>query len=94
MYAVLRRYRFEPHQADELNHKVREVFLPLIREIPGFIGYYWLENGDGSGASLSLFQDRQGAEESSRCAVDFVRGNFEGHVEPPDIVEGYVMAHG
>ena len=35
--------------------------------------YYWLDTGNGEGASLSVFKDKAGADESVRLAAEYVK---------------------
>ncbi len=94
MYAVIRKYQFDQRNSEELDRKIREVFVPLLKKAPGFVGYYWLDTGEGSGASLTVFQDKAGAEESVRIAANFVRQHLAGiTVSSPDITQGEVQAH-
>ena len=93
MYAVIRRYGFDPKSSAEINRRVQEGFTPLIRKTPGFVAYYWLDTGAGVGTSLSVFQDKAGAEESVRLAADWVQKNLAGLLGKPEITEGEVRAH-
>jgi hypothetical protein len=93
MYAVIRRYKFDPSRSEELDQKVRETLLPLIRQASGFVTYYWLNTGEGEGASLSVFQDKAGAEESVRIAADFVQQHLATMIGKPEIIQGEVKAH-
>ncbi len=49
MHAVVRRYRFDPKSAAEIDRHVKEGFVPLIRKTPGFVAYYWVDTGGGTG---------------------------------------------
>jgi hypothetical protein len=94
MYAVIRRYQFDKRNSEELDRKVRETFLPLLKKTPGFVAYYWLDTGEGTGASLSVFQNKAGAEESVRVAAKFVQEHLAGiKISKPEITEGEVHAH-
>ncbi len=93
MYAVIRRYQFDPGASEEINRQVRAALVPLIRNTPGFVTYYWLDTGAGEGASLSVFQDRSGAEESVRLAADFVQQHLASLIGKPEIIQGDVQAH-
>ncbi|HKD13262.1 MAG TPA: hypothetical protein VKE71_01845, partial [Candidatus Angelobacter sp.] len=73
MFAVIRDYHFDPKNGAEIHGKIRESFAPLIKKAKGFVRYYWLDTGKGEGASLSVFQDKAGADESVRLAADYVR---------------------
>jgi hypothetical protein len=68
--------------------------VPLIKDVPGFVTYYWLNTGEASGASLSVFESREGAEESVRVAANFIQQHFSGvRISKPEIIEGEVQAH-
>jgi hypothetical protein len=73
---------------------VNEEFLPRVRQMPGFLGYYVVDGGDGTLVSVSLFEDRAGAEESTRAATGWVRERL-GHLikTAPVISTGEVVAH-
>jgi hypothetical protein len=92
MYAVIRRYKFDPKNAALINRHVNEGFIPLVRQTPGFVAYYWLDAGDGSGASVGLFQDKAGADQSILLAADYVKEHLAGILGKPEITEGNVAA--
>jgi hypothetical protein len=55
MYAVVRRYEgTDTSRHDEMFREVGEGFLPTLAESPGFIGYYFVDAGDGVAASRDL----------------------------------------
>ncbi len=94
MYAVIRRYQFDQSASEEVDRKIRELFVPLIKDVPGFVTYYWLNTGEGAGASLSVFDSREGAEESVRAAANFTQQHLSGlTMSKPEIIEGEVQAH-
>ena len=68
--------------------------MPLIKKANGFIRYYWLDTGAGEGASLSVFEDKAGADESLRLAANFVKEHLSTLlVQKPEVIEGDVKAH-
>jgi hypothetical protein len=92
MYAVIRRYQFDPSASEALDRNLREHFVPLLKAMPGFVTYYWLNSG--AGASLSVFDSRAGAEASVRAAANFVQQHLSGlTMSKPEILEGEVQAH-
>ena len=93
MHAVVRRYQFDSKSSAEVDRRIQESFVPLIRKAPGFVAYYWLDTGAGVGVSLSVFQDKAGAEESVRLAADFVKESLAGLLGKPDVTQGEVRAH-
>jgi hypothetical protein len=69
--------------------------VPLIKQIPGFVAYYWVDAGGGVMASTSVFEDRAGAEESTEKAADWVRENIASLLpNPPQVTAGEVVASG
>ena len=94
MFAVVRHYRFKPEDSERIDKLVKEGFVPLIKKANGFIRYYWLDGGEGEGASFSVFRDKAGADESVRLAADFVKNNLSDlTIEKPYVIEGPVKAH-
>ncbi|MFF7736467.1 hypothetical protein [Streptomyces sp. NPDC007984] len=77
----------------EAGRRVNEEFLPLVRQVPGFVAYYWVDAGGGVMVSTSVFQDRSGAEESTARAKDFVRDRLAALLpQPPQVTAGEVVA--
>ena len=94
MYVSVRRYEMDAEAVDELMRRVEEGFVPIISKAPGFIAYLALDAGDGVVASVSMFVDQAGAEESNRLAADYVRANLASLVSnPPEITAGEVKVH-
>ncbi|MBL1087420.1 hypothetical protein JK359_36645 [Streptomyces actinomycinicus] len=94
MYAVVRRYEGVTDPA-EAGRRVDEEFVPLLRQVPGFVAYYWVDAGDGVMVSTSVFEGRDGAEESVKRAADFVREHLASlFPNPPQITAGQVVAAG
>jgi hypothetical protein len=92
MYAAVRRYDGVTDPA-EVDRQVKEGFVPLVREVPGFVAYYWIDAGNGTMVSTSVFEDRAGAEASIERAADFVREKLASLVpNPPQVTAGEVVA--
>ncbi|MFI6286744.1 hypothetical protein ACIBCM_18675 [Streptomyces sp. NPDC051018] len=92
MYAAVRRYEgvTDPAAAGRL---VNEGFVPLMRQVSGFVAYYWVDAGEGVMISTSVFQDLAGAEESVSKAADFVRDHLASLLpNPPQVTAGQVVA--
>ncbi len=94
MFAVIRHYHFDKKDSAEIDRLVREEFVPLIKKAPGFVRYYWLDTGEGEGASFGVFRDKAGADESVHLAADFVREHMSKLLrQKPEIIEGPLKAH-
>ena len=94
MYAVVRRYNGVTDPA-EAGRRVKEEFVPILRDVSGFVAYYWVNTGGGVMVSTSVFQDQAGEEESTKRAADFVRANLASLLpNPPQVTAGEVVASG
>jgi hypothetical protein len=96
LYVVIRRYPLAPGASvEELTRRVREGFVPIISQVPGFVEYYTYDAGGGDSGTVSVFTDAAAAEESTRRAADWVAqadlGAFFGG--PPEVIAGPVLLH-
>jgi hypothetical protein len=67
---------------------------PIIKDADGFLAYYALNAGAGEIATVSVFENQAGAEESIRMAADWVRQNLAALLpNSPEITAGEVGAH-
>ena len=95
MHAILRRYEgVDSSRSVELARNVDEKFIPKLKELPGFSGYYLIEAGSGVMTSVSLFDTAEQADKSSRIASTWVRDEKLAKVlpNPPKITFGEVVA--
>jgi hypothetical protein len=79
--------------SEDLIRHLDEEFIPAVRELPGFQGYLALEGGPRLFASVTLFEDRPGAEASNRLAAEFVQKQLiDVFPSLPEITAGVVRA--
>ena len=91
-YLTVRRYDGVTN-SKEAARRVREEFIPLISKLPGFISYYWVDEGDNVMVSVSVYETREAEEESNRIAADFVKQHIAPLLpKPPQITAGQVVA--
>jgi hypothetical protein len=77
----------------EVVRLVNEGFLPIIREIEGFVDYHVVDGGDGVMVSTSIFESASG-EESNWRAGEFVGQHLTPLLpNPPHFTAGEVVAH-
>ena len=94
MYAVVRHYHFKKEDSEKIDQIIQDGFVPILKKADGFVRYYWLDTGEGEGASLSVFQNKSGADESIKLAATFVKENMSALLtEKPEVIEGPVKAH-
>jgi hypothetical protein len=93
MYMAIRKYQTTAGSSiQEIVQRVQEGFVPIVSQTPGFVAYRMVNTGNGTVASVTLFQDQAGAEESTRRATDWVRQNLISLLQlPAEITEGEVM---
>jgi hypothetical protein len=93
MYATVRRYE-GVSDTSEVARIANEGFVPIIREITGFVDYYLVDGGDGVLISTSIFESASGEEESNWRAGEFVGQHLTPLLpNPPHITAGKVVAH-
>jgi hypothetical protein len=95
MHATFRRYEgVDRNRIDELSKKVNETLLPRLSKLPGFGGYYLIE-GEGVMSSISVFETKEQADDSTRIASEWVREqNIEALLpNAPMVTSGAVLAH-
>ncbi len=87
MHAVIRRYNGATALNDLLAQRSQDVE-QLLRDVPGFVAYYAIRDGDEL-ATVTVCEDPAGTQESSRRAAEWVRQNLTGgSVGAPEITEG------
>ena len=92
-YAVIRLRKVKPNRSpEELAALVREGFLPLVREVPGFVAYFVVANAETRAwAAVGVFADKAGADESTARAAEWGQGGANDFVEgDPVVIEGEI----
>jgi heme-degrading monooxygenase HmoA len=90
MYAVIRNYAGNNELADQLAARQGEV-VELVSAIEGFRGYYLLRTDDGC-ASVTVYDDASGADESSRVAAAWISDHAsEINASTPQVSSGEVL---
>ena len=93
MYVAVRRYE-GVRDPDEAARITREVFVPIIREMPGFVGYYDVDAADGVMVSISVFEHKEAEEESTFKAGELVAKDLEPFLpNPPQLTGGEVLKY-
>jgi hypothetical protein len=92
MYASIRKYRTS--DAAELGRRAQG-FVPIVRELPGFSGWYLMDGGDGTLVTITLAEDAAAVEQSVQKAADWVGENAADLVEgSPAVTNGKVLTQG
>jgi hypothetical protein len=96
MYAIIRRYTpkgtLDRKALDDFKHRIEDRFLPVAQEIRGFHSYYVVNVGNKEVLSISVFEDKTGASESTRRAAEFVKKDpIKDQMGSPEILEGELL---
>ena len=92
MFITVRKYHVRRSVAAQLAARVREGFVPLLRRMEGFRGYYLLDGGPGVLISVGLFESADDALASNEHAADWVRNNvLEFTKGMPEMMVGTVL---
>jgi heme-degrading monooxygenase HmoA len=96
LFAAIRYYQAEPPSIDEVARRVQEGFVPVIRGMEGFVSYFVLVPSEREDEiiSVSVFEDRQSAEESNGKAAEWVAQNLRELLRPsPEFADGQVVVY-
>lgn len=96
MYAIIRRYTpkgtVDRKAIDDFKHRIEDQFLPVAQEIRGFHSYYVLNVAEKQILSISVFEDKAGASESTRRAAEFVKNDpLKDQMGTPEVMEGELL---
>jgi hypothetical protein len=87
MHTVVRHYKGSTKLIDELVSRENDV-RELITGVDGFVAYYLIRTDEG-GASISVYRDKAGTDESIKRAAAYLKENLDGVAAgPPEIIEG------
>jgi hypothetical protein len=87
MYTAIRTYTTS--DPGEVRRLVQQEFVPMVKDLPGFIGYYLVDAGDGKIASITVCDEREDVEESTKRAADWVRDRLSSLITSgPEVMIG------
>jgi len=97
MFVTIRRYSPKNGAVNKaslqlLRRQLHDEFLPLLQQIPGFVGYYVLNVGDRELITLSFCEAKEGSAESNRCAAEYTfRNPLVFELGRPEVTVGEVL---
>jgi hypothetical protein len=92
MFVIVRKFRLTRGATQEVTRRVRENFVPLLRELPGFRGYYLLDGGPDALVSVRVFDSADAALASNEIAANWIRDNVLEFVKGmPEVMAGDVL---
>jgi heme-degrading monooxygenase HmoA len=83
MYAAVREYKVQPGKIDEIVGRVRDEFIPLITNTPGFVAYTFVQVSTVEIITTSVFDNQAGAAKSMMIAASYVNDMLGGDVTGP-----------
>ena len=93
MHGVIRRYRVRLGTVAQAAHYAEKGFLPIIRDIPGFVSCHLLDAGNDILTCVALFETEEGAAAAVRASRDWFRDEWSSFRPiPPEVVMGEVLA--
>ncbi|HYF38974.1 MAG TPA: hypothetical protein VD930_04735 [Gemmatimonadales bacterium] len=97
MFVTIRRYSPKNGAVNKaslelLRRQIQEDFLPLIKQIPGFRGYYLVNIDNREVVTLSLCDSEDACEAATRCAADYTLSNpLMYELGRPEVIQGQVL---
>jgi hypothetical protein len=78
---------------DDLSELVKEQFLPIVESVPGFVAFYVVDPGDGLVTTITICDDKGGADEATSRTAEWVQERALDLIESgPAVVTGAVTA--
>jgi hypothetical protein len=81
--------------ADELTAALGDTLVPVIRDIPGFVEYYVVQNDDTRDrTAVNIFANKAGADESTKQASEIIESQgLADYYEDaePTVMEGVIV---
>ena len=92
MFIAVRRYKVRRGSTAEWTKRVEDGFVPLMRGMEGFRGYYLAGSGPDVLITISMFDSADQALLSNERAADWVRNNvLEFTRGVPEVMVGDVL---
>jgi quinol monooxygenase YgiN len=92
MYVVIRKFD-QMRSVREAARRAQTGIGELLRQSPGFRGYYVFDAGNGVGGSVTLFEDHDSASAANEKAMVWIRASLADLVQgEPEITQGEVVA--
>src|SRR5438046_8431459 len=73
MHGLIRRYRVRLGTVEQAAHYADKGFIPILRDIPGFVSCHLLDAGNDILTCMALFETEPGAAEAVRASREWCR---------------------
>jgi hypothetical protein len=92
MFTIIRKFALTRGSAKEVTRRVEDSFVPLLRNLPGFRGYYLLDGGPDVLISIRVFDNADEAFASNEIAANWLRNHvLEFTKGMPEVIAGNVL---
>ena len=92
MYIIIRRFA-RMHSVAEAARRAESGIGQMLKQEPGFRGYYVFDGGNGVGGSVTLFESRDEALAANEKALAWIRASLSDLLNgEPEITAGEVLA--
>ena len=92
MFTIIRKFALTRGSAKEVTRRVEDSFVPLLRNLPGFRGYYLLDGGPDVLISIRVFDSADEALASNEIAANWLRNHvLEFTKGMPEVIAGNVL---
>ena len=93
MYVVIRKFS-NVRSVEEVGRRVAEGIGPILKQTPGFRGFYVFDGGNGVGCTVGLYDSREAAEVVNEEAINaWLKENLPEVYDgpPPEVTRGEVV---
>jgi hypothetical protein len=92
MHATLRSIKVKPNSAARVGALIESEYVPLIRQVEGFVSYTLIDPGGDEVRSVGIFTDEDGARRANEVARDWTARRLAEFVDSPlDVRAGTVL---
>jgi len=92
VYVIIRRFT-QMRSVSEAARRAESGIGQMLRQAPGFRGYYVFDAGNGVGGSVTLFESRKEALAANDKALAWIRASLSDLLDgEPEITAGEVLA--
>jgi hypothetical protein len=92
MHATIRSIKVKPNSSAKVGALIESEYVPLIRQVEGFVSYTLIDLGGDEVRSLGVFTDEAGARRANDVARDWTARRLADLVDSPlDAREGTVL---
>jgi hypothetical protein len=92
MYLVIRKFT-QMRSVTEAARRAESGLGQLLKQSPGFQGYYVFDAGNGIGGSVTMFDSKEAAVAANEKALAWIRGSLVDIINgEPEITMGEVLA--